>query len=523
MGRKLLMLLLFVSFILSACKKTEEDPFLSGELIINDTNNIFRIVAEEAHTLSPASNIPLSLAEAISIVYEPLFDFDEAQNPIGVLAEDCIRVSNTQYRVNLKKNVLWHDGDEFNASDVVYTIKALKNSKSVFSADVKRILKAEADGNYKLILTLDRPCVNFVGCLGFPIIKNDSNNEENQGAYPIGTGPYKYMEKRANTYYFEKNDEWHNGVASDKTIAIMLMKDKNSAVYAFEANEADIISSELMDLSHHTPKGQALICNYLSNNLTFLGMNNSEGILSKADIRRAISYLIDKDKIIKENMYGRGVRAEIPLYPKAWFYDKESDAIEVMADSKYLEGLLAQDGWYMKNGFYTKDFGAYEAELTLAILVNRDNPEKMSIARNLKENFEKNGIMINLKTLPYEQYIDKIRNMDFSMFVGEIALDKNMDPSKLVSSGENYFAYESEKMDEVLSSLNNSTEENMREEFSAFAEVFLQDMPFVPLFFREKAIITNPDLSGYAAPNYYRTYPNAENWYFTRRIEKKEE
>jgi len=522
MLKKILAFLLIIPMLVScSLNEGEVSDIEDGELIINDGNTVFRLVAEEASTLLPTENIPVSLAEMSGICYEPLFDFDNALNPIPILAKNCTMTQSTQYRVELKEGIKWHDGSDFNAKDVVYTFNALKNSDGVFSEDVEKILKAEVLTNTLVGFTLSEPTANFVGLLSFPIIKRDTPREETTDFIPIGTGAYKFSQKKSNTYIFEKNENWHGGVASDKTVTLTLLKDKASAIYAFEASEADVISSEIMNLAKNTPKGHVEIVDYISNNLTFLGMNTTdEGILSDPEIRKAISYLIDKESIIKENVYGRGTAAEIPVYPGAWFYNKQNDAIEVTSDGNYLQNLLAQRGWFMKNGMYTKDFEDYESELTLSILVNKDNEEKKAIAQSVSDILGKNGILVKIKPVSYEQYTQKIQDMDFSMFIGEIALDKNMDPEKLVKSGENYFGYSSEAMDDILMRMGMSgSNEELISCFDEFSAQFMQDMPFVPLFFRKKAMIATEELSGYGDPGYYKPFRNIENWYFTKKVE----
>ena len=106
------------------------------------------------------------------------------------------------------------------------------------------------------------------------------------------------------------------------------------------------------------------------------------------------------------------------------------------------------------------------------------------------------------------------------MFIGEIEMDKNMDPSNLVRSGENYFSYSSEEMDAQLARMT-QPDADLTRLYSDFSTVFLKDMPFVPLFFREESLITNSHMSGIGTPNYYRIYRNGENWYVSRKTEVK--
>ena len=494
-----------------------------AEVIVKERRSEIRILAEEGKSLLPIDDIPESLAEALMMVYEPLYDFDEALNPIPVLAETCTKSGNNQYWITLKKGVYWHDGTEFVSNDVIYTFNMLKNSGSVFADDVKKIEQIDYSNKHKILVTLAEPVANFVGLLSFPIVKRSSSSEKLKNLAPIGTGPYKFSEKKNNSYYFVKNNRWHGGEASEKTVIITTLKDKQSAIYAFEANEGDVISSKIMNLKENTPRGKIKIQSYTSNNLTFLGMNTSEGILSKAEIRQAISYLIDKEEIVKNDVYSQGVAVNVPIYPGVWFYSSQNDMVETKAEDNYLEPLLNAEGWYKKNGIYAKDFGEYEADLTLSILVNKDNSEKTAIAKRIASALGRSGIVVKIKAVPYEQYSGRVRSGDFSMFIGEMAADKNMDPSKFVKSGRNFFLYSNSDMDSIVNRMARAeNNEELIAVCSEFVGKFNEQMPFVPLFFRNEALICNSVLAGYHTANYYHTYRGMENWYFSQKVELSE-
>ena len=521
--KRYLSLIVAVLLLVSACasdKSGGDTQEFDGELIINENNSVFRFVAESAEALLPTANIPESLADAVSMIYEPLFDFDENLNPIPVLGVECVRVDQRQYRVTLKSGVKWHDGSDFNANDVIYTVNALKSSENVYSADVKKITQVDFVSKNKVLFTLSEPVVNFKGLLGFPIIKRNTSLSDFSDFVPVGTGSYKFSEKKGGTYSFVKNAEWHGGEASDKTVTITLLKDKQSAVYAFDANEADIISSKLMDLRENTPRRKVSVQEYISNDLTFLGFNTSQGLLSLPEVRRAVAYLIDKDDIVKSELYGRAVAADVPIYPKAWFYNAADDVVEVNVDNTYLERVLGDNGWFKKNGVYTKDFGSYETELTLSILVNSDNEEKKAIAAKLAKILTDNGIIVRVKAYPYDRYLGSIRSGEFSMFIGETAMEKSMDPTDLVKSGKNYFLFSNEETDDILSRMSAAeSDEELSALYSEFSGIFLKEMPFVPLFFRKGELILASGLSGFGTPNYYRPYRNVENLYFSQKVE----
>lgn len=505
-----------VILLLSSCsfKNDVEPENEEAELIINENNSVFKFVAEDTGAFLPTKNISKSLAEALGAVYEPLYDFDGAGNKIPVLASGCVRSGKYQYKVDLKDGVLWHDGSELVATDVIYTVNELKKNESVYSPLVEKITGVDVITGHKLLFTLGEPTVNFEALLTFPIVKRNATDEKD----PVGTGAYRFKERKGNTCVFEKNEKWHMGEAGDKKIEITLLKDKQSAVYAFEAGEADVISTSLIDLTESTPKGKSSVIEYISNKLTFLGFNTSEGLLSLAEVRRAVSYLIDKNEIIERDAYGRGEAADVPIHPKAWFYS--AGEVEISSDGNYLESVLNDNEWYKSGDKYYKSFDGRRTELVFSILVNSENEEKVRIAEDIAGMLEKAGLTVKVKALAYDKYAAKVNEGDFSMFIGEIALKPNMDPSDLLKSGKNYFLYSSGENDAVLQKLTSAeTAEEIQNAYGEFCGVFSKEMPFVPIFFRKEAMVCNSALSGFAEPNYFKTYGNIENWYFSKKVE----
>ena len=106
------------------------------------------------------------------------------------------------------------------------------------------------------------------------------------------------------------------------------------------------------------------------------------------------------------------------------------------------------------------------------------------------------------------------------MFIGEMAADKNMDTSKFVKSGRNFFLYSNSDMDSIVNRMARAeNNEELTAVCSEFVGKFNEQMPFVPLFFRNEALICNSVLAGYHTANYYHTYRGMENWYFSQKVE----
>lgn len=516
---KLRYLLIFVILFMCGCTPSENEntdnseKLSRGELIIIDGESAISLPAYNFDTFNPVITSSEVIADGMRAVYEPLFDFDAAGRKTGVLAQSIsISGDGLTATVYLKSGVLWHDGSALSGDDVAYTVNTIKSNKSVYSKNMRDVVSCRSTGD-AVVFTLSRPVPEFAALLNFPIIKNGTSWERSTDYIPIGTGPYKYKEKSgSNKVIFTANENWHLGAAKIKNISFELLKDKESTVYAFEANELQCITTKTIDLTKHTPRGAVKTADYISNNMIFLGMNFYNSVLWGESTRQALAYMIDKEKIVKSDMYDRAVEADVPVNPSMWYYNAETG---YNFDVAYAEEILAADGW-IKNeyGKYIRDFNGTNQALELELLVNSESDEKISIANRIASQFNDAGMNIKIVPLPYEQYIQRVNAKQFDLFIGEVEMPGNMDPTILTGSGGNYFTYVSGQMDNLIKTMGLTQDETAYKELNRqFAELFCKDMPFAPICFKKGALIYSSAINGDIKPNVYGIYSDIGEWY----------
>ncbi|MCI8621818.1 MAG: hypothetical protein HFJ50_09250 [Clostridia bacterium] len=152
----------------------------------------------------------------LKIIYEPLFCISKDFKLENALAIEFSKVESKSYLIKLRENVKWHDGNNFKAEDIKFTIDKIREigEDSIYNANVSNIENVEVinDSLVKLYLYEEKPFFEYN--LVFPIISKElfkdediKTSEKNNSL--IGTGKYKLKTSENNLEIeFEKNPNW---------------------------------------------------------------------------------------------------------------------------------------------------------------------------------------------------------------------------------------------------------------------------------------------------------------------------
>ena len=424
--------------------------------------------------VNPVTTTCLANHELLKLVYSPLIRVSADFKPKTVLAEGFTQNGST-VTVTLKSGILFSDGTAVNANDVVKTLNAVKKApSSPYYGALQKLKKFYASDASTVVFIFDETDVDCVNLLDIPIMKG--------GKTGIGCGPYVLGEENGkpallpNDKYFEK--------ASVKVIHLAETKNDGYIDDMFSSGALDVMISDTTDDLALTSLRDYQILSCPSNRFIFIGVNFHDPVLADINVRRAISVAIDRQSIASQSLVDLATPTEHPFNPE-WSKAKNIALTErtekmILGARKTLEGV----------------------PLTLTLPTGGF---KKTVADELVASFKAAGITLNLRELDSEAYYAAVAAGDYQLYLGEIAVSRNMDPTALYKTGGalNFSGYSDYDLDQAFIKYK-SGDMALTEYIAAFSE----RLPVIPVLYSKSVIYCAKGIKSFSDRSAFAVYGN---------------
>lgn len=447
----------------------------------------FKLSYTQADSLDPFKAATQNNQILADLVFESLFDLTEGYETTTNIATGYAFADSRTLRVDLNPQLKFSNGEKITTEDVLYSTKAAMKSDA-YGNSLEPVSYAEASGN-SVIFHLKYADPYAVNLLTYPI----ASTKDDEDGFPVGSGRYVYKNSDDGVVLRAvKNDEFDPYITTIHLVNIAAADSIDNAVnignisYAFRDLSADI--SKRLSCAKKTVS---------MNNLIFLGINSYSGITSDAKIRRAISLAVDRTVMAESAYSGYAVPAQSPFNPD--FKSIENIRLfETKADTVAAKQTVNQSG-------YGSD------KLKLRLLVNLN--ENRGIAANLiKTQLEAVGFSVTVEKVNYTEYMRRIENTEFDLYIGEIKLgdDMNLYPF-FDSSGAARYGFDDKKLQS--DGLYTKYLEG-EEELGKFILAFNEEMPYIPLIYKKGMICYSKAMNGDMQGYYGNYFSNIDSWNF---------
>ncbi len=300
----------------------------------------------------------------------------------GQLAKSWKQVDDRTLEFELRQGVKFHNGEDFDADSVVYTLNFVADpaNKAVTQENVRWIQKVEKIDKYKVRVISKEPFPAARDYLAttlpiYPAKYYKEVGPAGMNAKPVGSGPYKVVENiPGKSITLEKFDGYFKDSPRPQPkigkVVIRIIPDGQTRM-------AEVLSGG-EDLIMNVPKDQAEKLQTLPNlqvvsgntmRIVFLQMNTLDTApapLKDLRVRRAIAHAIDREAIVK-NIVGGGAEVLYTICTPSQVGCTHEGAPNYKYDPALAKKLLAEAGY--PNGFEI-DIHAYRERNQTEAIIN---------------------------------------------------------------------------------------------------------------------------------------------------------
>jgi peptide/nickel transport system substrate-binding protein len=351
----------------------------------------------DAVRIVPLPSSLLTTFSTTSNIYESLYHFKrppaypEAE---PMLATRWESINPTTWRFHLRQGVKFHNGTEFTADSVLFTLDNIRKTPSAGRIQpIDRIVPVD---KYTVDIITKNPWFLILYQFNNTFMVEDrgwSTSSDFDQAKGIGTGPYKFVEWiKGDRVVMERNEDWWGGPKPPfKRLVWRAIPEASTRVSALLAGEVDLIRDvQPQDAPRINARDGLVAKTVPANGITYARIRN-DGIYANQSFRQALNYALDRDAIISGAMGGYGARTNGNRDPRMLGVDPNlgdypydpAKAMQLIKDSGYngqkvvieqskgvsfkdAEIAQAMGGFYEKVGLNVEvkllEQGAYEAK-----------------------------------------------------------------------------------------------------------------------------------------------------------------
>jgi len=523
-NKVVLFMLIFTITCFCGCSTAID--FFSGDdeqVTYEDSNTVF-IPIEKIRTLNPAISLDEDTYYISKLVYEGLFVLDENLMPQPQLVSSyTFDADKLSHVINLKKGIRWHDGEDFTAADVKFTIDSLislsYSGETLYGDYVSNIASVKLDNSDEMKCTIyyknssDTALENLI----FPILpfskyknvaalKKDSKNFK-----MVGTGPYQYSDYNSLSYLVLKGYQGYYGPIPNNILNFQILPSKTDAINLMDVNNITMLFSREIDRNTTITNKNIDPLSYVSNEAEFIGFNFQNEALAKKKVRQAISSAIDAQAILDAAYYKNGIPCDTLYYPGYFGIKNEGDAYEYSIE-RALE-LLTEAG-YLDIDADTFVEDPQGNEISIGILVNENDQSRVAAAKLIKGMLDKLPIETHIEYCSWDEYNMRLNAGNYDLYIGGYQFDERYDLRRMLHSNYgNLVRYTNTKLDEFLDEMQLSPMNDEKTQiFQQVKNILIDEIPYYCLFYKTHGVLTADAFRGDLSPMFNNIYVDSQSW-----------
>jgi peptide/nickel transport system substrate-binding protein len=490
--------------------------------------------------LNPLTSNDASSSEVLGFILETLLTRDPRTlelKPLIAEARPEIAADKLTYTFKLRRDAHFQDGRPITGEDVLFSVKAIKCpfvNAPFLRVYFNSLVDAQLIDPYTIRFVTKEPYFLNESVLGgimvLPRYYYDPDNllrkvgvrdliqdpaklpdavkkfgdqfNKNYSRNPMGSGPYKFNSWKTGRELNLQRDPnyWGNGKAGiDQPhldqLKFRVVNNFDAALVRLKSGSLDFMESlQPVQVVRGTDserfKSEFKKYEYYAPTYSYIGWNNDHPIFRDKRVRQAMTYLTNREQIVKSVLFGLGEVVNSHIYLFRPEYDKNLPSYPF--DPAKGMALLAQAGWKDTDGdgVLDKVIDGKKVPFRFEIKINSGNAVRKSVALVLLDELRKHGIDAGVRELDWTIFLNDVKNHQFdAMVLGWQMSTTESDAyqvwhsSQAANKGSNAISYKNARVDEILELYRREFDPQKRIKlYNEFQEIISDEQPYTFLY-----------------------------------------
>ncbi|MGI3780229.1 MAG: ABC transporter substrate-binding protein [Janthinobacterium lividum] len=377
----------------SACADNGSTPATGGSGSTSTGGDL--TIVRNADSVSMDNTMVFSNASiwVFQQMFESLYEVTPDGKDVKPLLAESYKLSADKltWTFTLKQGVKFSNGDPMTSADVKFSLDKARATKGGWEFLDVAIKSVDAPDPSTVVIKTKyawAPLLADLANFSNAVLPKDYAGKSHDDFYkaPIGTGPFvwDHWDKGTELELKKNPTYWDTGKPSIDSVTWKVVPDDNARNLQIQGGQAQINENPPFS-SIQQLQGQpgVKVDLFPSTKTDYILMNQNEKPFDDVHVRRAISYAIDREALVKTLLFGNGTPANSFLMPNVPFYDPATPGIAY--DMAKAKEELAQSS--VPNGF------------TTTFLASSGDSTDQALAQVLQSSLKELGITLKIQNV----------------------------------------------------------------------------------------------------------------------------
>jgi peptide/nickel transport system substrate-binding protein len=481
-----LCLLLAIATAVAGCTQTRPE---GDAIIVAITNSPL--------DLDPRVGADEASQKAHQLLYSTLVRIDDKLRIVPDLAESLEQPDPTTYVVRLRRGVLFHDGQELTAEDVVYTFRSFLDPAFRGRSGAYRLVAAvNGLDRYTVEFKLKEAFGSFPINLVMGIVQAGSGGKN--ARQPVGTGPYRLVEFVSDDrLVLAAFDRHYAGAPKNDRLVLKVIPDDTMRGLELRKGTVDLVVNDLSPdiVWQLRDAGTLRVETSPGSDYAYMGMNLRDPVLANVDVRKALGFAIDRDAIVKYLRRGLATTAVGILPPMSWAF--EPSVFDFHHDPAEAKRLLDAAGF--------RDADGDGPGMRFALTLKTSTSEVYRVqAAAIQHDLARVGIGLDVRTAEFSTLFADVVRGNFQLYTLQFVGVTDPDMLRRVyhsrqapPAGLNRVYYSNATVDRLIEQAAGATDDEARRAlYSEAQQLIAADVPYISLWYKTNVAVFQPDIHG---------------------------